>query len=98
MGEDRIRALEQEVAHLRERLERLEGRRLAQAAPPKPSDKLSQAPPSRPPRAQVDLEELLGGRVLAWVGGLAVLLGIVFFVVMAVSRGWIDEPTRVVLA
>jgi uncharacterized membrane protein len=32
------------------------------------------------------------------VGGLAVLLGIVFFVAMAVRRGWIDEPTRVLLA
>jgi uncharacterized membrane protein len=46
----------------------------------------------------VELEDLLGGRVLAWVGGSAVLLGVVFFLVMAVSRGWIDEPTRVVLA
>lgn len=36
--------------------------------------------------------------MLAWVGGSAVLLGVVFFLVMAVSRGWIDEPTRVVLA
>jgi uncharacterized membrane protein len=40
----------------------------------------------------------LGGRLLAWVGGLAVLLGIVFFVAMAVRRGWIDEETRVLLA
>jgi uncharacterized membrane protein len=47
---------------------------------------------------EIDLEDLLGGRVLAWVGGSAVLLGVVFFLVMAVSRGWIDEPTRVVLA
>lgn len=47
---------------------------------------------------ELDLEELLGGRLLAWVGGLAVLLGIVFFVAMAVRRGWIDEPTRVLLA
>jgi uncharacterized membrane protein len=46
----------------------------------------------------VDLEELLGGRLLAWVGGLAVLLGIVFFVAMAVARGWIGEEMRVVLA
>ena len=46
----------------------------------------------------LDLETLLGGRVLAWLGGLAILLGVVFFLVMAVSRGWIDEPTRVVLA
>jgi uncharacterized membrane protein len=36
--------------------------------------------------------------VLAWLGGSAVVLGVVFFLVMAVSRGWIDEPTRTVLA
>ena len=53
--------------------------------------------PSRP-RPAVDLEDLLGGRVLAWVGGSAVVLGVVFFVAMAVRNGWIDEPTRVVLA
>jgi uncharacterized membrane protein len=41
---------------------------------------------------------LLGGRLLAWVGGLAVLLGIVFFVATAIRRGWIDEETRVLLA
>jgi uncharacterized membrane protein len=63
----------------------------------------AEAPPPSPvwrwERPQgMDLEELLGGRVLAWVGGSAVLLGVVFFLVMAVSRGWIDEPTRVVLA
>src|SRR3990172_1630636 len=46
----------------------------------------------------VNIEDLLGGRVLAWVGGLAVLLGAALFLGMAISRGWIDEPTRVVLA
>jgi uncharacterized membrane protein len=54
--------------------------------------------PAPPPRAPLDLEELLGGRVLAWVGGIAVLLAVVFFLVMAVHNGWIDEPTRAVLA
>ncbi|HKI23127.1 MAG TPA: hypothetical protein VKA24_06885 [Gaiellaceae bacterium] len=45
------------------------------------------APPAarqRAARRDIDFEELLGGRLLAWVGGLAVLLGIVFFVAMAV--------------
>jgi uncharacterized membrane protein len=60
------------------------------------------ARPPRPPRFPnadaLSLEDLLGGRVLAWVGGVAVVLGVVFFLVMAVSRGWIDEPTRVLLA
>ena len=36
--------------------------------------------------------------MLAWLGGLAIVLGVVFFLVMAVRNGWIDEPTRVVLA
>ena len=57
-------------------------------------------PPPRPERMvpALDFEEIFGGRVLAWLGGVAVLLGVVFFLVMAVSRGWIDEPTRVTLA
>jgi uncharacterized membrane protein len=52
----------------------------------------------RPAKRDIDFEELLGGRLLAWVGGLAILLGIVFFVAMAVRRGWIGEEMRVVLA
>jgi uncharacterized membrane protein len=61
--------------------------------PPRPA-----AAPAAAPKPQLDLEELLGGRVLAWVGGIAVFLAAVFFLVMAVRNGWIDEPTRVVLA
>ena len=52
----------------------------------------------QPAAPAVSFEEIFGGRVLAWLGGVAVLLGVVFFLVMAVSRGWIDEPTRVTLA
>jgi uncharacterized membrane protein len=54
--------------------------------------------PAKPPREPLDLEELLGGRVLGWVGGIAVVLSAVFFLAMAIHNGWIDEPTRVVLA
>jgi uncharacterized membrane protein len=43
------------------------------------------------------IEDLLGGRVLAWVGGLAVLLGIVFLFAVAVSSGWIGEGARTLL-
>ncbi|MDQ1632811.1 MAG: hypothetical protein QOC80_2783, partial [Frankiaceae bacterium] len=50
---------------------------------------------SRPP---IDLEELLGGRLLALVGGVAVLVGIAFFVALAINHGWIDETTRVSMA
>jgi uncharacterized membrane protein len=104
---------EQRIAALEERMERLEQLlRVSMQAPPAPTSIQPlppaqrppvpplppQAPrPARPPR-ELNLEDLLGGRLLAWLGGAAVVLGVVFFLVMAVSRGWIDEPTRVVLA
>ena len=61
--------------------------------------------PQRPPRAERSrpavpaqpLEDLLGGRVLAWVGGAAVVLGLAFLFALAISRGWIDETARALL-
>jgi uncharacterized membrane protein len=44
------------------------------------------------------LEDLLGGRVLAWVGGLAVFLGLIFLLAIAISHGWLGEGARVSLA
>ena len=44
------------------------------------------------------LEDLLGGRILAWVGGLAILVGVIFFLAIAVDRGWIGVEARVALA
>jgi hypothetical protein len=44
------------------------------------------------------LEDLLGGSVLAWVGGLAVLIGVAFLFAVGVSRGWIGEGARVLMA
>jgi uncharacterized membrane protein len=102
----RIDRLEQLVEQLTRRLERLEGTS-APAAPP-PPEPVRVAPPTPPPqrpaappapaRPSFDLEELLGGRVLAWAGAVAVFIGVVFFLATALRRGWIDEPTRVVLA
>jgi len=110
--EQRLEQLERKLAALDERLERIElslGARSesAEAAGPlggvaQPPTAPKQAPtapePAAPAREPVSLEDLLGGRVLGWVGGAAVVLGVVFFLVMATSRGWIDEPTRVLLA
>ena len=36
--------------------------------------------------------------MLGWVGALAVLVGLLFFLVIAASRGWIGEEARVVMA
>jgi uncharacterized membrane protein len=103
--DERLERLEADLRAIGERLARLEdavGARVepaeprpaaAPALPPKPT-----LPPLAPPAARPSVEELLGGRVLAWVGGIAVVVGVVFFLVMAASRGWIDEATRTLLA
>ena len=68
----------------------------APAAPPTPAwPPPRQAAPPGPPR---DLEDLLGGRVLGWVGGIAVVIAAVFFVVMAVHNGWIGVAARMEFA
>src|SRR5690348_8234255 len=43
------------------------------------------------------VSDLLGGRVLAWTGGAAMLTGIVLFLALAISRGWIGIDARVAL-
>lgn len=44
------------------------------------------------------IEDLLGGRVLAWVGGATVLVGCALFFALAITRGWIGQGERCVLA
>jgi uncharacterized membrane protein len=44
-----------------------------------------------------DLEERLTGRILAWVGGIALIAGAILFLSLAFSRGWIGPEARVIL-
>ena len=46
---------------------------------------------------RIEAADLLGARGLAWAGGLVTLLGVVFFFVLAVNRGWIGPVERVAL-
>jgi uncharacterized membrane protein len=109
----RIDRLERVLADLEARVEVIESpRRIAAGGQPGGSALPTMAPPQpRAPRptpreetwrgglqvGREDLEDLVGGRLLAWVGGLAVLLGIVFLFALAVSNGWIGESARVLL-
>lgn len=104
----RLESAEWQLADMTRRLERLEHRVFPPPAPephPQPAPVAHPAAaPARPapPRPgpslpQRGLEEVLGGRVLAWVGGVAILLGIVFLLGIAIDRGWIDESMRTVL-
>jgi len=105
--------VEQRLNFLEERVKTLEGLLGVGAAPigarepfparrpePAAATALAAAPPkpATPPKPPLDLEELLGGRVLGWVGGIAVFVAAVFFVVMAVRNGWIGEAARMELA
>ncbi|MHB8891696.1 MAG: DUF2339 domain-containing protein [Candidatus Limnocylindrales bacterium] len=53
--------------------------------------------PAGPALSLRDLEERFAGRALAWVGGLALVAAAVFFLSLAFSRGWINEPMRVLI-
>jgi len=106
VAEERMEALEDRTRALEARVAELEGRPVA----PRPSIPVREWVAPRPsiPTPKVRewnrklgveaVEDLLGGRVLAWVGGLAVLVGIVFLLAIAVSRGWIGEEARTVMA
>jgi uncharacterized membrane protein len=48
-------------------------------------------------RSLADLEERLTGQALAWVGGVALVLGAIFFLSLAFSRNWIGPEGRVVI-
>ena len=56
------------------------------------------APAARSQRPTRDLEDFVGGSLLAWLGGIAVLAGLAFLLTIAVSRGWIGEGARTALA
>jgi uncharacterized membrane protein len=84
-----------------------------QAAPPPavpywqtvlPAGRVVPAPPAAPSRpardrsaAFADLEERLAGRALGIVGGIALILGAIFFLSLAFSRGWIGPELRVLI-
>src|SRR5829696_50371 len=106
----RIRRLEWELEEVRRRVSTLEHYIWA----PRPEAPQRVAPPPPPPttprpavtaarqpareRRAVSVEDLIGGRVLPWAGAIAVLLGVAFFVAVAIGRGWLGETARIVLA
>jgi uncharacterized membrane protein len=48
--------------------------------------------------SRIEFERLFGGRVLAWVGGLATLLGVIFLMRSAVDSSWFTEEIRALMA
>ena len=107
---DRLAALERDLRGLRDRVDVLETRgqavtpRRPEPSPP-PAREAAPRQPKRLeapslPRADLGrrIEELVGGRLLAVVGGAAIVLGAIFFFSLAIERGWIGETARVLMA
>lgn len=99
-------SIESRLADMTRRIDRVERRVFPSAAPePHPQHAPVARRAAAPPRPaspgpslpQRGLEEIFGGRILAWVGGVAILLGIVFLLGIAIDHGWIDEPMRTLL-
>lgn len=50
------------------------------------------------PISRIEFERVFGGRVLAWVGGFATLLGLIFLMRSAVDSSWFTEEIRTLMA
>jgi len=55
-------------------------------------------PPARVENKRLSLEQMVGGRALAWVGAAAVTLAGIFLVKYSIDQGWLDPIGRVLAA
>jgi uncharacterized membrane protein len=62
-----------------------------------PADRGERGDSGQEPGTTIGLEEVIGGRLLLYVGAVAVVLGAAFFLKYAFDREWITETMRVVL-
>jgi uncharacterized membrane protein len=66
--------------------------------PPVPADWIVRLPSAATSPTRTSPADPIGVRGLAWLGGIATALGIVFLLALAISRAWIGEELRTVLA
>src|SRR4051794_16978356 len=98
--QDPIQELEARMERIERRMSRIDGAAEPVAEPPVARSPEAESPvaPLRPRPAGPDLEQLLGGRVLAWLGGAAVLVGLALLLALAIANGWLGELARTLLA
>lgn len=66
--------------------------------PSEPPPGHSPPPPPSNPITRIEFERVFGGRVLAWIGGFATLLGVIFLMRSAVDSSWFTEEIRTLMA
>ena len=105
----RLEELQRELAEIRRLAEGEPVAAAHTPPPPPPPPRPAPAPvrpypaPAEPARErkpslwdrEIDFGRLLGAQGLAWAGGIVTVLGVVFFFVLAVNRGWIGPVERV---
>jgi len=64
--------------------------------PSKPKTEPASSVPQRPPPTPFNWESTLGVKLFAWIGGLALFLGVVFFVKYAFENNWITPAMRII--
>lgn len=85
-------------------LDSLEEQRPAAALPQPPCSVGPALKPEPPPmpvaaleaRSALSLEQFMGVKLFAWVGGLALFFGVILFVKLSIERGWISPELRTV--
>lgn len=68
---------------------------IPRAVAPPPPPAIPAPPVSRPAPTVIHWEKFLGVKLFAWVGGLALFLGVLFFVKYAFDKNWITPPMQV---
>ncbi|MBL9214718.1 MAG: DUF2339 domain-containing protein [Opitutaceae bacterium] len=54
-------------------------------------------PPPAAPRPRINWEQFMGAKLFAWLGGVALLFGVAYFVQYAFEHNWIPPEVRVAL-
>ena len=65
--------------------------------PPLPAAERPPPAPAEPPSAAINWEQFMGVKLFAWIGGLALFLGVGFFVKLSFENNWITPVMRVTL-
>ena len=66
-------------------------------SPPPLPPTFTPAPSRASAKPAINWEQFMGAKLFAWIGGLALLLGVAFFIKLSFDNGWISPELRVAM-